>query len=229
MADGTDGRHLRKVRARPIRGPLQGRNRPFEKHRQGQDASRSPALPPLRRTAYGALRLPRAILQPTVAAKAGTRPFIEKQRYLDADAGRAAATPSSSRWGRWLIGVVIGALIAIIKYCGEGSTLDEAPVLRSATSIPPSSGASRWWCVLLIFYFLILRSSDGIAGGHRDLRHQLRRLHGGAHPGRHQRRGPRADGGRAGASACPSFQATVARWCCPQAHEATSSPPSATR
>ena len=88
--------------------------------------------------------------------------FVEKQRYLLLVDGLKNTLIITA--GALVIGVVIGSLVAMIKYCGQDSHL-----LRPL----------RWLCSvyttvirgvpvvvqLLIFYFLILKSSDGLVVG----------------------------------------------------------------
>lgn len=88
--------------------------------------------------------------------------FVEKQRYLLLVDGLKNTLIITA--GALVIGVVIGSLVAMIKYCGQDSRL-----LRSLC----------WLCnvyttvirgvpvvvQLLIFYFLILKSSDGLVVG----------------------------------------------------------------
>ena len=66
--------------------------------------------------------------------------------------------------GALLIGIVIGGLIAIIKYCGEGNKYMKplcwlcdlyTTVIRGVPVV----------VLLLIFYFIILKSSEGVAVG----------------------------------------------------------------
>lgn len=88
--------------------------------------------------------------------------FVEKQRYLLLVDGLKNTLIITA--GALVIGVVIGSLVAMIKYCGQDSRL-----LRPLC----------WLCIvyttvirgvpvvvqLLIFYFLILKSSDGLVVG----------------------------------------------------------------
>ena len=88
--------------------------------------------------------------------------FIEKQRYLllvDGLKNTLVITLCAL-----VIGVTIGALVAMIKYCGQGSRLLRplcwlcdvyTTVIRGVPVVVQ----------LLIFYFLILKSSDGLVVG----------------------------------------------------------------
>ena len=88
--------------------------------------------------------------------------FLEDDRYMmlvDGLGNTAVIT-----LGALCIGVVIGALVAIIKYCGEG-----VPALKPLCTLcdiyTTVIRGIPVVVVLLIFYFLILRSSDGVVVG----------------------------------------------------------------
>lgn len=96
-------------------------------------------------------------------------------------------------FGALLIGIVLGTTVAVIKFLAE-----EKAALRSLA----------WLCnlyvtvvrgipvvvLLLIFYFVILRSADGIVTGIVAFGINSRRLHGGDHPRRNCRRRLGTDG-----------------------------------
>lgn len=88
--------------------------------------------------------------------------FLEKQRYLMLVDGLRNTLVITL--GALAIGVVIGALIAIIKYCGEGSRWMK-PLCFLCDLYTTVIRGIPVVVVLLIFYFLILRSSDGIVVG----------------------------------------------------------------
>ena len=85
--------------------------------------------------------------------------FIVDDRYMMLVEGLANTLVITL--GALLIGIVIGSLIAIIKYCGEGSKYMKplcwlcdvyTTVIRGVPVV----------VVLLIFYFIILKASDGV-------------------------------------------------------------------
>ena len=88
--------------------------------------------------------------------------FLEKQRYLMLVDGLRNTLVITL--GALAIGVVIGAVIAIIKYCGEGSRWMK-PLCFLCDLYTTVIRGIPVVVVLLIFYFLILRSSDGIVVG----------------------------------------------------------------
>ena len=88
--------------------------------------------------------------------------FLEKQRYLMLVDGLRNTLIITL--GALAIGVAIGALIAIIKYCGEGSRWMK-PLCFLCDLYTTVIRGIPVVVVLLIFYFLILRSSDGIVVG----------------------------------------------------------------
>ena len=63
--------------------------------------------------------------------------------------------------GALLIGIVIGSLIAIIKYCGEGNKYMK-PLCWLCDVYTTVIRGIPVVVVLLIFYFIILKSSDGV-------------------------------------------------------------------
>ena len=88
--------------------------------------------------------------------------FLEDDRYMMLVEG--LGNNAVITLGALCIGVVIGALVAIIKYCGEGipalkplCTLCDiyTTVIRGIPVV----------VVLLIFYFVIMQSADGITVG----------------------------------------------------------------
>ena len=66
--------------------------------------------------------------------------------------------------GALVIGVVLGAIIAIIKYCGEGVPFMK-PLCKLCDLYTTVIRGIPVVVVLLIFYFVILKSSDGIVVG----------------------------------------------------------------
>lgn len=81
--------------------------------------------------------------------------FIEKQRYLLLVDGLKNTL---------VIGVTIGALVAMIKYCGQGSRLLR-PLCWLCDVYTTVIRGIPVVVQLLIFYFLILKSSDGLVVG----------------------------------------------------------------
>ena len=96
--------------------------------------------------------------------------------------------------GALVIGVLIGTMIAIVKYLAE-----DAPAWK------PLAGLCDVYVtvirgvpvvvLLLVFYFIILTSANGIFCCDPYLRHQFRCLHGGAGARRHRLCGCRTGGG----------------------------------
>ena len=66
--------------------------------------------------------------------------------------------------GALAIGVIIGALIAILKYCGEGNPALRPLCVLCDLYVTVIRGVPVV-VLLLIFYFIILTASDGIAVG----------------------------------------------------------------
>lgn len=88
--------------------------------------------------------------------------FIEKQRYLllvDGLKNTLVITLCAL-----VIGVTIGALVAMIKYCGQGSRLLQ-PLCWLCDVYTTVIRGIPVVVQLLIFYFLILKSSDGLVVG----------------------------------------------------------------
>ena len=88
--------------------------------------------------------------------------FIEKQRYLllvDGLKNTLVITLCAL-----VIGVTIGALVALIKYCGQGSRLLR-PLCWLCDVYTTVIRGIPVVVQLLIFYFLILKSSDGLVVG----------------------------------------------------------------
>lgn len=88
--------------------------------------------------------------------------FIEKQRYLllvDGLKNTLVITLCAL-----VIGVTIGALVAMIKYCGQGSRLLR-PLCWLCDVYTTVIRGIPVVVQLLIFYFLILKSSDGLVVG----------------------------------------------------------------
>lgn len=142
--------------------------------------------------------------------------FIEKQRYLllvDGLKNTLVITLCAL-----VIGVTIGALVAMIKYCGQGSRLLR-PLCWLCDVYTTVIRGIPVVVQLLIFYFLILKSSDGW-WWHCHLWHQLRRICGGADAQRHCRRGSGTDGGRT-QPGCPA--ASRLAHCAAPGHEEHSS------
>lgn len=66
--------------------------------------------------------------------------------------------------GALAIGIVIGGLIAIIKYCGEGNKYMK-PLCRLCDLYTTVIRGVPVVVLLLVFYFIILKASDGITVG----------------------------------------------------------------
>ena len=88
--------------------------------------------------------------------------FVEKQRYLLLVDGLKNTLIITA--GALVIGVVIGSLVAMIKYCGQDSRLLRPPLLAVQRVYHGAAGVPVV-VQLLIFYFLILKSSDGLVVG----------------------------------------------------------------
>ncbi len=88
--------------------------------------------------------------------------FLEKQRYLMLVDGLRNTLVITL--GALAIGVVIGALIAIIKYCGEGSRWMK-PLCFLCDLYTTVIRGIPVVVVLLIFYFVIMQSANGITVG----------------------------------------------------------------
>ena len=88
--------------------------------------------------------------------------FLEDDRYMMLVEG--LGNTAVITLGALCIGVVIGALVAIIKYCGEG-----VPALKPLCTLcdiyTTVIRGIPVVVVLLIFYFVIMQSADGITVG----------------------------------------------------------------
>ena len=89
--------------------------------------------------------------------------FLEDNRYMMLVEG--LGNTAVITLGALCIGVVIGALVAIIKYCGEG-----VPALKPLCTLcdiytTVIRGIPVVVVVLLIFYFVIMQSANGITVG----------------------------------------------------------------
>lgn len=88
--------------------------------------------------------------------------FLEDDRYMMLVEG--LGNTAVITLGALCIGVVIGALVAIIKYCGEG-----VPVLKPLCTLcdiyTTVIRGIPVVVVLLIFYFVIMQSANGITVG----------------------------------------------------------------
>lgn len=88
--------------------------------------------------------------------------FVEKQRYLLLVDGLKNTLIITA--GALVIGVVIGSLVAMIKYCGQVSRLLR-PLCWLCSVYTTVIRGVPVVVQLLIFYFLILKSSDGLVVG----------------------------------------------------------------
>lgn len=88
--------------------------------------------------------------------------FVEKQRYLLLLDGLKNTLIITA--GALVIGVVIGSLVAMIKYCGQDSRLLR-PLCWLCNVYTTVIRGVPVVVQLLIFYFLILKSSDGLVVG----------------------------------------------------------------
>ena len=84
--------------------------------------------------------------------------FVEKQRYL------LLVDTLIITAGALVIGVIIGSLVAMIKYCGQDSRLLR-PLCWLCNVYTTVIRGVPVVVQLLIFYFLILKSSDGLVVG----------------------------------------------------------------
>jgi His/Glu/Gln/Arg/opine family amino acid ABC transporter permease subunit len=87
---------------------------------------------------------------------------VEKQRYLLLVDGLKNTLIITA--GALVIGVVIGSLVAMIKYCGQDSRLLR-PLCWLCNVYTTVIRGIPVVVQLLIFYFLILKSSDGLVVG----------------------------------------------------------------
>lgn len=88
--------------------------------------------------------------------------FVEKQRYLLLVDGLKNTLIITA--GALVIGVIIGSLVAMIKYCGQDSRLLR-PLCWLCDVYTTVIRGIPVVVQLLIFYFLILKSSDGLVVG----------------------------------------------------------------
>ena len=88
--------------------------------------------------------------------------FVEKQRYLLLVDGLKNTLIITA--GALVIGVVIGSLVAMIKYCGQDSRLLR-PLCWLCNVYTTVIRGVPVVVQLLIFYFLILKSADGLVVG----------------------------------------------------------------
>ena len=88
--------------------------------------------------------------------------FVEKQRYFLLVDGLKNTLIVTA--GALVIGVVIGSLVAMIKYCGQDSRLLR-PLCWLCNVYTTVIRGVPVVVQLLIFYFLILKSSDGLVVG----------------------------------------------------------------
>ena len=88
--------------------------------------------------------------------------FVEKQRYLLLVDGLKNTLIITA--GALVIGVVIGSLVAMIKYCGQDSRLLR-PLCWLCDVYTTVIRGIPVVVQLLIFYFLSLKSSDGLVVG----------------------------------------------------------------
>lgn len=88
--------------------------------------------------------------------------FVEKQRYLLLVDGLKNTLIITA--GALVIGVGIGSLVAMIKYCGQDSRLLR-PLCWLCNVYTTVIRGVPVVVQLLIFYFLILKSSDGLVVG----------------------------------------------------------------
>lgn len=87
--------------------------------------------------------------------------FLEDDRYMMlVDGLRNTAIITL---GALCIGIVIGALVAIIKYCGEGNPAMKPLCVLCDIYTTVIRGIPV--VVLLIFYFVIMKSASGVSGG----------------------------------------------------------------
>ena len=88
--------------------------------------------------------------------------FLEDDRYMMLVEG--LGNTAVITLGALCIGVVIGALVAIIKYCGEGSRAMKPLCVLCDVYTTVIRGIPVV-VVLLIFYFVIMQSANGITVG----------------------------------------------------------------
>ena len=88
--------------------------------------------------------------------------FLEDDRYMMLVEG--LRNTAIITLGALCIGIVIGALVAIIKYCGEGSRAMK-PLCALCDIYTTVIRGIPVVVVLLIFYFVIMKSASGVSGG----------------------------------------------------------------
>ena len=87
--------------------------------------------------------------------------FLEDDRYMMLVEG--LRNTAIITLGALCIGIVIGALVAIIKYCGEGNPAMKPLCVLCDIYTTVIRGIPV--VVLLIFYFVIMKSASGVSGG----------------------------------------------------------------
>ena len=88
--------------------------------------------------------------------------FLEDDRYMMLVEGLRNTVIITL--GALCIGVVIGSLVAVTKYCGEGSRLLK-PLCTLCDIYTTVIRGIPVVVLLLIFYFVIMKSASGISGG----------------------------------------------------------------
>ena len=88
--------------------------------------------------------------------------FLEDDRYMMLVEG--LRNTAIITLGALCIGIVIGALVAIIKYCGEGNPAMK-PLCVLCDIYTTVIRGIPVVVLLLIFYFVIMKSASGVSGG----------------------------------------------------------------
>ena len=88
--------------------------------------------------------------------------FLEDDRYMMLVEG--LRNTAIITLGALCIGIVIGALVAIIKYCGEGNPAMK-PLCALCDIYTTVIRGIPVVVLLLIFYFVIMKSASGASGG----------------------------------------------------------------
>lgn len=88
--------------------------------------------------------------------------FLEDDRYMMLVEG--LRNTAIITLGALCIGIVIGALVAIIKYCGEGNPAMK-PLCVLCDIYTTVIRGIPVVVLLLIFYFVIMKSASGVGGG----------------------------------------------------------------
>ena len=88
--------------------------------------------------------------------------FLEDDRYMMLVEG--LGNTAVITLGALCIGVVIGSLVAVTKYCGEGSRLLK-PLCTLCDIYTTVIRGVPVVVLLLIFYFVIMKSASGVSGG----------------------------------------------------------------